>query len=1049
MSSSSMFDTRSTILLKSLEYSKLQQQKINSKLQLEIFATRQNIIPLEMQGPGGFMSRVSAILKAANGRRLLQLRVNSFGHWKTMMLVLQNIERTANAKIIQSCWRIYLAKKEWTLRLQAAKRQQEQLLLMKTIKEAKQHVAQVTIAKYFRCWLQKWQYIEDLQLDKAARIVQRSYRCSRARNDLMLRLVRFTKRMNATEIIQCAWRCCRARLQHSLLFRIKEAEDHIAANFRRAKEYEYHFQLIGSACIVQIWWRSCMLMVRAKYRIKAIKFRAAMYIACWWRGWYERTGIIQRKRNKRIERRKVEHMASVKIQNMCRLHRSRKRMKKILKANEKIKKMRIANKQRLEEEAKGTTTVEKQLVNMKKMGRFLYRSGQSLVKPNLKESAALAIQCAWRRYEAKRNGVVRQKLFLKQKQNRLLRELKVRSSIAIQKVFRGYCVRLTFGNIKSDAATLIQRNFRLYHARQWFKATIYEIRAQRQGASQIIQSYWRKYNGRSNYLSQIMIYRQRLPACTKIQQYYRRHLGLRTYYNRLETLKRKHEEYIIGEDGVNVLTKCLEDYILFDHLTRGRKSIKFLLQQCFHYWCDGTVPNDAMQSTTNVPLEALTLASGSKFKTFCHNAFLSTAPPTSTKTTKSKSMTQSELDTIFASKKGKHDRGLTFETFVLFLREVADRYYYYDVKKYGQKRKSKRKIENATDGTCTSDPQSEVATQNLPGTTEETKGDSATALSPLTTSGTTSGTTPGTTPTKPTTPTTPSTPTTATTSVVIPVVEFSYAALRRTQIPLKLPSPRASYKKRLSREEKKKLNDSNKLIVFNGSDLVSTSSRSRTTLAPWLIGYSGSDARVLKLLTDRVLYDKDFKKIPGLGKKGLRKVVQQYMSKQTKRVQNRWRGVEARVGYLNAKEQAEALRSLRIKMKAATIIQSTIARPYLSKKRMKQKASDIYIEYQTQNSGRSGRGTTWYNPRTNREYSSYPPSLLTLKIGKSKKRTACQTSVLPHLDKMFTLQCTQCLNKHSSGSGDKEQEKTGQCKDATVFCVDCEESFCEECYDNR
>ena len=194
---------------------------------------------------------------------------------------------------------------------------------------------------------------------------------------------------------------------------------------------------------------------------------------------------------------------------------------------------------------------------------------------------------------------------------------------------------------------------------------------------------------------------------------------------------------------------------------------------------------------------------------------------------------------------------------------------------------------------------------------------------------------------------TPTTRTTATTPVATLVVEFSYAALRRKQTPLKLPSPRPSYKKRLSREEKKKLNDSNKLKVFNGPDLVSTSSRSKSTLAPWLIGYSGSDARVLKLLTDRVLHDKDFKKIPSLGKKGLRKVVQQYMSKQTKRVQNRWRGVEARVGYLNAKEQAEALRSLRIKMKAATIIQSTIARPYLSKKRMKQKASDIYIEYQT------------------------------------------------------------------------------------------------------
>ena len=62
---------------------------------------------------------------------------------------------------------------------------------------------------------------------------------------------------------------------------------------------------------------------------------------------------------------------------------------------------------------------------MKKAKRFLFRGARGLIAPDLNNRSALKIQCTWRRYEAKRNGLARQKLFLKQRKNRQLRELKI------------------------------------------------------------------------------------------------------------------------------------------------------------------------------------------------------------------------------------------------------------------------------------------------------------------------------------------------------------------------------------------------------------------------------------------------------------------------------------------------------------------------------------------------------------------------------------------------------------------------------------------------
>merc|ERR1712127_307427 len=109
--------------------------------------------------------------------------------------------------------------------------------------------------------------------------------------------------------------------------------------------YEYHFQTIGSAVVIQIWWKSCMLRLRAKYQIKAIKFRAANTCQRWWRGCFIRNGIVVRKKFKRQKRREVENAAARKIQKLYRFKKSKNILQKILKTKNDLKKKRIHEKE--------------------------------------------------------------------------------------------------------------------------------------------------------------------------------------------------------------------------------------------------------------------------------------------------------------------------------------------------------------------------------------------------------------------------------------------------------------------------------------------------------------------------------------------------------------------------------------------------------------------------------------------------------------------------------------------------------------------------------
>ena len=157
----------------------------------------------------------------------------------------------------------------------------------------------------------------------AAKCIQRAFRCKNSKKNLLLKIIKYNQIMESSTIIQCAWRCASARMQHAMLQRIHIAELHILQIQQRAKEYEYHFQTIGSAVVIQIWWKSCMLRLRAKYQIKAIKFRAANTCQRWWRGCFIRNGIVVRKKFKRQKRREVENTAAGKIQKLYRFKKSK------------------------------------------------------------------------------------------------------------------------------------------------------------------------------------------------------------------------------------------------------------------------------------------------------------------------------------------------------------------------------------------------------------------------------------------------------------------------------------------------------------------------------------------------------------------------------------------------------------------------------------------------------------------------------------------------------------------------------------------------------
>ena len=120
---------------------------------------------------------------------------------------------------------------------------------------------------------------------------------------------------------------------------------------------------------------------------------------------------------------------------------------------------------------------------------------------------------------------------------------------------------------------------------------------------------------------------------------------------------------------------------------------------------------------------------------------------------------------------------------------------------------------------------------------------------------------------------------------------------------------------------------------------------------------------------------------------------------------------------------------LRVKMKAATVIQTQVMRPFLARSKSLVYASNVYIEYQKQTS----HGLTWYNPRTHRSFTPFPPKMLTLHKG---KRTQCQTSVLPHLDKMFTLPCSQCVT--TLPGEDAMHSPRIPPNGSEIFCIQCE-----------
>ena len=106
----------SKVLRAHLDAARLREQKITSNLRLRLFRYRQKV-PLAMQGPQGGMVRVAAILRAAQSRQIMQMRVKSFNLARRK----REIAKKESSVKIQACWRRYTARSKYIAR-QRAKR---------------------------------------------------------------------------------------------------------------------------------------------------------------------------------------------------------------------------------------------------------------------------------------------------------------------------------------------------------------------------------------------------------------------------------------------------------------------------------------------------------------------------------------------------------------------------------------------------------------------------------------------------------------------------------------------------------------------------------------------------------------------------------------------------------------------------------------------------------------------------------------------------------------------------------------------------------------
>ena len=142
-------------------------------------------------------------------------------------------------------------------------------------------------------------------------------------------------------------------------------------------------------------------------------------------------------------------------------------------------------------------------VNTTKAGRAMRWMRRSLNPRQSKTEleAVLLLQRTWRGRLARRRAVKRQMLYLKRRANRERAATEAEMASRVQALWRGRRLRRQAYERRMLAATGFQTIWRLYHARQQYKALVVDYRSLRNGAAMTIQRRWRTRSERNHFFN--------------------------------------------------------------------------------------------------------------------------------------------------------------------------------------------------------------------------------------------------------------------------------------------------------------------------------------------------------------------------------------------------------------------------------------------------------------------------------------------------------------------------------------------------------------------
>ena len=199
--------------------------------------------------------------------------------------------------------------------------------------------------------------------------------------------------------------------------------------------------------------------------------------------------------------------------------------------------------------------------------------------------AVLLLQRTWRGRLARRRAVKRQMLYLKRRANREKAATEAEMASRVQALWRGRRLRRQAYERRMLAATGFQTIWRLYHARQQYKALVVDYRSLRNGAAMTIQRRWRTRSERESFLLKIYARRRQLRLALHAQRLSRGFSARNLFRSTRSRRRISRESSVQGRVDYEALRRCFYEHELAKSLSHPIGSVRFVAQRCFLHAC--------------------------------------------------------------------------------------------------------------------------------------------------------------------------------------------------------------------------------------------------------------------------------------------------------------------------------------------------------------------------------------------------------------------------------------------------------------------------------